>query len=135
MKGMHMLKINLSRIAGLLLFAFIVFSGVSLYAQKEAMSKVSDTFKQNAEKWTTQLNQKVTLTQEQQTKIEGILVDYQSAKASTDMKSLDQLRTTYNTKIESVLNDNQKTLYKDYSKEWWENMSKPSMQSTEKNKY
>ena len=130
-----MLKTSLSRVVGAVLIAFILTLGANLYAQSDEMSKTNDSYKQNAEKWTTQLNQKVTLTDDQQTKIEGILVDYQGAKASADMKSLDQLQTTYNTKIESVLNDNQKTMYKDYSKEWWSGISKPATISTEKNKY
>ncbi len=130
-----MLKTRLSRAVGSVLIAFIFAMGTNLYAQSDNMSKANNPYKENAEKWTTRLNQKVTLTDDQQTKIEGILVDYQSAKASTDMKSMDQLRTTYNTKIESVLNDNQKTIYKDYSKEWWESMSKPATLSSEKSKY
>ncbi len=130
-----MLKINLGRLAGTILFACILFLGTSLYAQDKDMSKDNDTYKKNAQQWTTQLNQKVNLTQEQQTRIQGILVDYQSAKANSDTKNYDQLQTTYNTRIESVLNDNQKQMYKDYSEEWWKNMSTPATESSDQDKY
>ncbi len=129
-----MLKINLSRIAGTVLFACILFLGANLYAQDNDVSKSNDTYKDNAQKWTNQLNQKVNLTQDQQTRIEGILVDYQNAKANADTKNYTQLQTTYNTRIESVLNDNQKQMYKDYSEEWWENMSKPATESSDQDK-
>jgi Spy/CpxP family protein refolding chaperone len=135
MKGMHMLKLNLGRIAGTLLFACILFLGANLYAQDNDISKDNDAYKDNAQKWTTQLNQKVNLTQDQQTRIEGILVDYQNAKANADMKNYDQLQTTYNTRIESVLNDNQKQMYKDYSQEWWKSMSAPATESGDQDKY
>lgn len=120
---------------GSVLFSFILLLGTNLYAQNDEMTKTNDTYKQNALKWTTQLSQKVTLTEDQEAKIEGVLVDYQGAGKSTDVKDQEQLQTTYNSKIESVLNDNQKTIYKDYSKEWWKNMSEQTIQSKDTNKY
>ncbi len=132
-----MLKIDLNRFAAALLCAFVFFLGANLYAQDNDMNqnKQNDTYKDNAQKWTTQLNQKVNLTQDQQTRIQGILVDYQNAKANTDMNNYDKLQQTYDQRIQTVLNDSQKQAYKDYSDQWWKDISKPAAESTENNKY
>lgn len=132
---MHMRSPNLSKIAGSLLMAFILLAGTSVYAQSGSMTKPSDTNKDQVQKWTAQLNEKVKLTDEQQTNIEALLTDYVKAQSSSDMKDADKLQSAYDVKIQTILNDNQKSLYKDYSKEWWENMSKPAVQTTEKSKY
>jgi septal ring factor EnvC (AmiA/AmiB activator) len=135
MKGMHMQRMNLSRIAGTLLLAFILFAGANTYAQDNSMTKSSDTNKDQVQKWTAQLNEKVKLTDEQQTNIEALLTDYVKANSSSDMKDADKLQSAYDVKIQTILNDNQKMLYKDYSKEWWQGISKPTVQSTEKSSY
>jgi Spy/CpxP family protein refolding chaperone len=123
-----MLRINLFKMLGVVLLAFIFLTGVNLYAQdNHTTPKSSDTqnaaYKQNAKKWTDQLNKKLSLTQEQQTQIQNILVDYQLANKNTTMDKNEQLRSTYNNKIESVLNDNQKSVFKSYKAEWWKGMS------------
>ncbi len=132
-----MFKIDLNRFAAALVCAFVFFLGANLYAQDNDMNqtKLNDTYKDNAQKWTTQLNQKVNLTQDQQTRIQGILVDYQSAKVSSKMDKDDQLQQTYDQRIQSVLNDSQKEAYKDYSDQWWNMISKRSSKSTEKDTY
>ncbi len=132
-----MFKIDLNRLAATLLCAFVFFLGANLYAQDNDMnqSKQNDTYKDNAQKWTTQLNQKVNLTQDQQTRVQGILVDYQNAKANTDMNNYDKLQQTYDQRIQTVLNDDQKQTYKDYSAEWWKSMSKPAAETPEKDTY
>jgi Spy/CpxP family protein refolding chaperone len=132
---MKMLKMNLNKVIGMALLAFVLLLGTDIYAQHDSMSKANNMYKQNAQKWTTELSQKVKLTQEQQTQIEGILVNYQQAEKKSDMKNVDQLHATYNSKIESVLNNNQKKLYKDYSKQWWKSMSWSNQKSTKQKKY
>lgn len=132
---MKMLKTNLNKVIGMTLLAFVLLLGTDIYAQHDSMNKANNMYKQNAQKWTTELSQKVKLTQEQQTQIEGILVNYQQAENKSDMKNIDQLHATYNSKIESVLNNNQKTLYKDYSKQWWKGMSWSNQKSTQQKKY
>ena len=127
-----MQKISISRIAGLALFTFIFLLGTSLYSQDKDAPKANDTYKQNAKTWTEQLTQKVTLTSDQQTSVEGILVDYQGARAASDMKGYDQLQKTYNEKIQTVLNENQKKLYADFSSQWWNGMYKPMTENTMK---
>ncbi len=133
-----MSKIDLNRIAAAFLCAFVFFLGANLYAQDSNMKKMDkdkDAYKDNAQKWTTQLNQKVNLTQDQQTRIQGILVDYQNAKANSDMANYDKLQQTYDQRIRTVLNDDQKQAYKDYSDQWWKSMSKPTTETTDKDKY
>lgn len=130
-----MLKTNLKKLIGMMFLAFVLLLGTDIYAQHDSMAGANNIFKQKAEKWTTRLNKKITLTQEQQTKIEGILVDYQKAENKKDMKNIDQLQSTYNSKIESVLNDNQKKLYKDYSAQWWKDMSWSAAKSSRQKKY
>ncbi len=135
-----MVKIDLKRFTMVLLSAFVFFLGANLYAQDNDMNQTpdqqkNDTYKDNAQKWTTQLNQKVNLTQDQQTRVQGILVDYQNARANTDMSNYDQLQQTYDQRIQSVLNEDQKQTYKDYSSEWWKMMSKPTTEKTEKETY
>ena len=136
---MYMFKIELKRFTMVMLSAFVFFVGANLSAQDNDMNQTqnqqqNDTYKDNAQKWTTQLNQKVNLTQDQQTRIQGILVDYQNAKANTDMSNYDQLQKTYDQRIQTVLNDDQKQSYKDYSENWWKMMAKPTTGTTEKDK-
>ena len=132
-----MFKIDLNRLAAVVMCAFVFFLGANLYAQNNAMSKTkqNDVYKEIAQKWTTQLNQKVNLTQDQQTKIQGILVDYQSAKANTDMNNSQKLQQTYDQKIQSVLNDSQKKAYMDYSSQWWKMISKRTSKKPMDKKY
>ncbi len=136
-----MFKIDLNRLTAVLLCAFVFFLGANIYAQDNNMTpsqsdqQQNDTYKQNAQQWTTQLNQKVNLTQDQQTRVQGILVDYQNARANSDMDNYDQLQKTYDQRIQSVLNDNQKQAYTDYSDQWWKAMSKPSTEKTENDTY
>ncbi len=123
-----MLRLNLFKMLGIVLLAFIFLNGTYLYAQdNKTTAKSSDTqnttYKQNAKQWTDQLNQKLSLTQEQQTKIQDILVDFQKAKESTDMNKSNDLQNAYNNKIESVLNNNQKSIFESYKAEWWKGMS------------
>ncbi len=134
-----MFKTDLSRLTAVLLCAFVFFVGANSYAQddmnkSQTTPQTNDTYKDNAQKWTTQLNQKVNLTQDQQTRIQGILVDYQNAKANSDMGNYDQLQQTYDQRIQTVLNDDQKQSYKDFSDQWWKGMSKPATQTKEKDK-
>jgi len=136
-----MLKLNWCKMVGAVLFAFFFLFGVNnLYAQDSSMTPQrgnstqdnNDTYKQNAKKWTDQLDQRLSLTQEQQTRVQGILVDYQQAKESASSGNKDQLQTTYDNRIESVLNDNQKSMYKSYKDQWWQSMQTPSSTGTEK---
>lgn len=131
-----MRKTSLYKMFGIILVMFVFLMGSSLIAQDSSMTlnngdKMSDVFKQNAKKWTDQLNQKLNLTQEQQTRIQGILVDYQQSKSNTGMDKSDNLQTTYNSRIESVLNDNQKTTFQGIRDDWWKGLS---MSSTGTNK-
>ena len=63
-----MLKTNLNKLIGMMFLAFVLLLGTDIYAQHDSMARANNMFKQKAEKWTTQLNKKITLTQEQQTK-------------------------------------------------------------------
>lgn len=130
---MKMMKLN--RIVGIALFAIIFSFGSNLYSQNNNLAKAVDTYKENSQKWTNQLNQKVMLSKDQQTKIEQILLDYQKTEAKTNMKNVDQVHATYNSKIESVLNDNQKKLYADYSTQWWKDISRQPVKSAKRNQY
>jgi Spy/CpxP family protein refolding chaperone len=132
---MVMHKINLRRTGVMILLASFLLLGSDLYAHHSYMAKNDNSYKQNAQKWTEELSQKVNLTKEQQTKIEGILVDYQKAESKTDMKNNTKLESAYNTQIESVLNDNQKKIYMDNSEQWWKNITSPAVKSEKQNTY
>ncbi|HSD63449.1 MAG TPA: hypothetical protein VLB50_06605 [Ignavibacteriaceae bacterium] len=133
-----MLKISWCKMAVVVLLAFFFTAGTNLYAQDSSMTPKSgsntqgnDTYKQNAQKWTDQLDQKLSLTEEQKTRIQGILVDFQQAGMNATADNKDQLRKTYDSRIESVLNDNQKTMYNSYKSEWWSSItSSPSSGTT-----
>ncbi len=124
---MYMLKINWCKTAFAVLFAFFFIAGYNVYAQDSSMtgksgntqSQGNDTYKQNAQKWTDQLDQRLSLTQEQKTRIQGILVDFQQANMSASTDNKDQMKTTYDNRIQSVLNDNQKSMYNSYKDQWW----------------
>jgi Spy/CpxP family protein refolding chaperone len=132
---MGMMKTNLVRVAGISLFVFVFLAVANLYARNDHMPDAYASHKQNAQKWTTQLSQKVKLTMDQQTKIEKILINYQNAEAKTNVKNYGHLQAAYNRRIESVLNDNQKKLYNSYSSQWWKEISKPAVESVKQNKY
>lgn len=130
-----MLKISWCKMAFAVLLAFFFVAGTNLYAQDSSMTPKSgtqgnDTYKQNAQKWTDQLDQKLSLTEEQKTRIQGILVDFQQAGMNSTADNKVQLRTTYDSRIESVLNDNQKTMYNSYKDEWWSSITSPSSGTT-----
>jgi hypothetical protein len=122
---MYMLKMNWCKTALAMLLAFFFVTGYNLYAQDSTMQGQSgnaqgnDVYKQNAQKWTDQLDQRLSLTEEQKTRVQGILVDFQQANISATADNKDQLKTTYDSRIESVLNDNQKSMYNSYKDEWW----------------
>ena len=125
-----MLKRNLfSMLVTTMVFVFIILTGANIYSQDSTMAPTkmdapqNDVYMINAKQWTNQLNQKVTLTQEQQTRIQGILVDYQQAIKNISMDKREQIQTTYDGRIESVLNDNQKKMYTSYKDDWWKGMS------------
>lgn len=107
------------------LLAFFFITGTNIHAQDSSMTPQSvtpqgnDTYKQNAQKWTDQLDQKLSLTQEQKTRIQGILVDFQQSGQTATTDNKDQLKTTYDNRIVSVLNENQKSMYNSYKDEWW----------------
>lgn len=120
-----MLKINWYKTALAMLLAFFFVAGYNLYAQDSTMQGQSgnaqgnDVYKQNAQKWTDQLDQRLSLTEEQKTRVQGVLVDFQQANMSATADNKDQLKTTYDNRIQSVLNDNQKSMYNSYKDEWW----------------
>ena len=132
---MIMKMIKLNRIVGIALFAFIFSFGPNLYSQNNNIMKANNTRKEDAQKWTDQLAQKVMLSKDQQMKIEQILLDYQNTEANADMKNVDKVHAAYNSKIESVLNDNQKKLYEDYNSQWWKYISRPAVKSVKQDKY
>ena len=124
-----MLKIKWYKAAGAILLTFVFLMGTNLYGQSGTLAPKSnstdnqnDVSKQNAKKWTDQLNQKLSLTEEQETRIEGILVDYQQS-SNTATADIAKLQSTYNSRIESVLNENQKKIFESYEAEWWKGMS------------
>jgi len=51
------------------------------------------------------------------------------------MKNIDRLQATYNSEIKSVLNDNQKKLYKDDSAQWWKDISGSAAKPSANKKY
>jgi Spy/CpxP family protein refolding chaperone len=128
-----MLKTNLRILSGTVLILFALFISSAAYAQDGSMKSQDPSFAKNAETWTAQLNKKVNLTPDQQTKIQAMLVDYQ--KANTDNSKASDLMSSYSSKIESLLNDNQKKLYKGFQADWWKTINGTSSSSSDKSGY
>ena len=132
-----MLKQNLfGRLVIMLLFLLIFLTGTKVYAQDSTSAPTkmdapkNDVYMIAAKQWTNQLNEKVTLTPEQQTRIQGMLVDYQQAVKNISTDKREQVQSTYSSRVETILNDNQKKMYTSYKDEWWKGMSTPAPTET-----
>jgi hypothetical protein len=122
-----MIKSKFGRIAGGALLVFMFLLGTNLYAQNNvSKAQQKDPYRKNAQAWAMQLNSKIKLTNDQQAKIEAILVSYQKDKMNTAKSKDAVLNKDYSSKVESVLNESQKQMYNGYKAEWWKNIDTPA---------
>ncbi len=113
-----MLNIRIKNVLVPMMMAAFIFVSSS-FAQDTGVQN-NDMNKQNAERWTQSLNNRLTLTGDQQTRIYSILMDYQTRRSQLGAASDPQvLQTEVNRQIEGVLDDNQRTNWDAYSATWW----------------
>jgi hypothetical protein len=103
------------------LVMLVMFLISSSYAQvQDTRPQENDMNRQNAERWTETLNTRLNLTDDQRTRINSILMDYQTRKSQLGATSDPMtLQSDVNRQIEGVLDDNQRTNWDAYSSAWW----------------
>jgi hypothetical protein len=99
--------------------------GTSFAQVEDARPQDDNMNRQNAERWTQTLNNRLTLTEDQQTRINSILMDYQTRRNQLGTTSdPTTLQNDVNRQIEGVLDDNQRTNWDTYSTTWWNEINR-----------
>jgi hypothetical protein len=103
------------------LIMLVMLTISSSYAQvQDTRPQENDMNRQNAERWTETLNTRLNLTDDQRTRVNSILMDYQTRKSQLGATSDPMtLQNDVNRQIEGVLDDNQRTNWDAYSTAWW----------------
>ena len=115
------------------LIMLVMLTISSSYAQvQDTRPQENDMNRQNAERWTETLNNRLNLTDDQRTRINSILMDYQTRKSQLGATSDPMtLQNDVNRQIEGVLDDNQRTNWDTYSTTWWTEINRGTGTGTE----
>jgi len=138
---------------GVFIAIFVLFSGIMLAQdttdsrtfdrQYDTNTMQDDAVNPDVQRWTDDLKMRLSLTEDQSTQVNEILTRYHNEVGNlsqtpgldqppTNMEnSRSELQKQYNTEIESVLTENQKTQFRAYSDTWWGTINNPGVQQEE----
>jgi hypothetical protein len=88
------------------------------------MQNEDETFNSNADKWSQSLSDELSLNTTQRDSVRSILLDYQRQRSALSSQSMDdtqltQFNSTFNDRINGLLNGDQVNSYNSFNKGWW----------------
>jgi protein CpxP len=108
----------------LMMICALLFSVITYASAQQAGGRMGGTPEERAKRNTDQLAEKLKLTEDQKTKVLAIYTEQNAAMAKAreagegmDREKMTKMMTDTNTKVEALLNDEQKTAFKAYLEE------------------
>jgi hypothetical protein len=144
MKGDTMFKVKF----GIFIAIFVLFVAGIAVAQQDTTDVYTqpregefdiNTYETDAittEPWTNDLRDRLNLTEDQVSEVNDIITRYQrestEVQGTETMGTRTEVQNRYSTEIESILDENQRIQWREYSTTWWDNVNNNSF---EENRY